>query len=199
MDWAAVHWVDILFLVVLIFGGVVGLLRGLSHELAMLIGMIVAVAVTFLLYRPLSDWICAHVSVNEEIVRLISVVALVAAALAGMKLLRAGLGLLMTFSFKGPVERVGGVLAGILRRGAVFLVLLLAASFVPWNWLQRPVMYDSQVGQLILPQVRVGYNALARKMEMIQAEVPIGVELPFAVMPPDGEGGGTWPPEWPEE
>lgn len=186
MDWATWNWVDWLFVAMQLYGGAMGAVRGLSHELAMLIGMIAAVTVTWLFYEPVSAWLCGHwTGLHPEITRLVAVAALVTATLAGMHALRKGLGALMTFSFKGPVERVGGLLAGVVRRGAVFLMALLLASFVPWSALQRAVMFQSRVGSAVLPHLVEGYNAVAERIAVIQAEVPVGVELPHAVMPPE--------------
>lgn len=186
MDWATWNWVDWLFAAVLLYGGAMGAVRGLSHELAMLIGMAVAAVATWLFYEPVSAWLCGHwTGLHPEITRLVAVAALVTATLAGMHALRKGLGALMTFSFKGPVERVGGLLAGVVRRGAVFLLALLLASFVPWSALQRAVMFQSRVGSAVLPHLVEGYNAVAQRIAVIQAEVPVGVELPHAVMPPE--------------
>ena len=185
MDWTTLNWVDWLFIAVLLYGAAMGVFRGLSHELVTLIGLVVAVLVTRLFYEPLAAWICGRWGWNPELTRLLAVVALALVALYGMRALRVGLGSMMTFSFKGVAERLGGLLTGIVRQGAVFLVLLLAASFLPWAGLQRAVMYESLVGQAALPHLMVGYNALAEKAAMIQAEIPVGVEQPYAVMPPE--------------
>ena len=66
----------------------------------------------------------------------------------------------------------------------MFMLVLLAVSFVPWNWLQREVMFESRVGALVLPQLVEKYNVLADKTRMLPADVPVGVELPHAVLPP---------------
>ncbi len=184
MDWATWNWVDWVFVGVLLYGAAMGAVRGLSHELAKLIGMLVAIVVTWLFYENASAWICERWAWNPEITRLLAVVALVVLSLAGMRALRMGLSALMTFSFKGLVERLGGLLAGCARLGAIYLVLMLTASFVPWNWLQRAVMFDSRLGPVVLPHLVEGYNRLAEKAAILQAEVPVGVALPPAVMPP---------------
>jgi uncharacterized membrane protein required for colicin V production len=197
MDWTSLNWVDWLFVAVLIYGAGMGLVRGLSHELATLIGMLVAVLVTRLFYEPVSIWICESWGWDPEITRLVAVVALALLALWGMRALRLALGTLMTFSFKGPVERIGGLLTGLVRLGVTFLVLLLAASFVPSASLQRAVMYDSVIGPAVLPLLVEKYNEIAEKAAILQAEVPIGVELPQAVMPPlpePGADGYSLPP-----
>ncbi len=45
--------------------------------------------------------------------------------------------------------------------------------------LQRAVMIDSQTGRVVLPHLVVGYNAIAQRLRMIQAQVPIGVNNPM--------------------
>ena len=188
MDWTLFNWVDWLFAAVLVYGAVMGLVRGLSSELATLIGMVVAVLVTRLFYEPLAGWVCGRWGWDPGFTRLVAVVLLALATLYGMRLLRIALGSLMTFAFKGVAERLGGLLTGTIRQGATFLVILLAASFVPSSWLQRAVMYDSATGRAALPVLVEKYNELAEKAAMIQAEVPGGVE-PQAVLPPLPEPG----------
>ena len=189
MDWTQFNWVDWTFVAVLLYGAAMGAMRGLSSELATLIGMVVAAIVTRLFYEPVSFWICDRWGWNEEVTRLFAVVLLALLVLYGMRLVRIALGALMTFSFKGLVERVGGLLAGFVRLGAIALVLLLAASFVPSSKLQRAVMLDSTVGRQALPLLVEKYNELAAKAAMIPAEIPVGVQLPQAVMPPVPEEG----------
>ena len=189
MDWTQFNWVDWAFVAVLLYGAAMGAVRGLSYELAMLVGMVVAAVVTRLFYEPVSFWICDRWGWNEEVTRLFAVVLLALLVLYGMRLVRIALGALMTFSFKGLVERVGGLLAGFVRLGAIALVLLLAASFVPSSKLQRAVMLDSTVGRQALPLLVEKYNELAAKAAMIPAEIPVGVQLPQAVMPPVPEEG----------
>ena len=194
MDWTQFNWVDWAFCAALLYGAALGAVRGLSHELATLVGMVAAVIVTRLFYEPVSFWICARWGWNEEVTRLFAVVLLALLALYGMRLLRIALGAMMTFAFKGLVERIGGLLAGFVRLGVIGLVLLLAASFVPSAWLQRAVMLDSTVGRQALPLLVAKYNEVAAKAAMIPAEIPVGVQLPQAVMPPlPDEGADLFP------
>ena len=80
MDWTQFNWVDWAFAATLLYGAAMGAVRGLSHELATLIGMVAAVIVTRLFYEPVSFWICERWGWNEEVTRLVAVAAL---ALAG--------------------------------------------------------------------------------------------------------------------
>lgn len=199
MDWTTFNWVDWLFIAVLLYGATMGAIRGLSHELATLVGMVVAVIVTRLFYERASFWICDRWGWNEEVTRLVAVVALALLALYGMRLLRIALGAMMTFAFKGLVERLGGLIAGFFRLGVLFLVLLLAAYFLPSAWMQRE-MEASRMGQAMLPYLVHSYNTLAQKAALLPADIPTGVELPQTVMPPLPEPGTEdafpqWNPE----
>ena len=182
-----IGWVDALVILSLLLGIVFGWLRGLSHELAVLLSFVAAIVATCAGYAPLADFLHDRLGWNLELLRLVSVVLLLLAALACMWLLRAALGLLMSFAFKGWVERVGGALAGGIRWLLTSLVLLLALSFVPWSPLQRAILYDSFTGRNVLPLVADSYNDLAAAGELLPADRPAGVAPPQLVMPPVDE------------
>ena len=48
---------------------------------------------------------------------------------------------------------------------------------------------ESSVGRQTLPLLVAKYNELAEKAAMLPAEIPVGVQLPQAVMPPVPEEG----------
>lgn len=179
-----IGWVDALVILSLVLGIVFGWLRGLSHELAVLLSFVAAIVATCAGYAPLADFLQARLGWNLELLRLVSVVLLLLGALACMWLLRAALGLLMSFAFKGWVERVGGALAGGIRWTLTSLVLLLALSFVPYSPLQRAILYDSFTGRSVLPLVADSYNDLAAAGDLLPADRPAGVAPPQLVMPP---------------
>ena len=57
-------------------------------------------------------------------------------------------------------------------------------------------MLDSTVGRQALPLLVAKYNEVAAKAAMIPAEIPVGVQLPQAVMPPlPDEGAEPFPAE----
>ena len=185
---SAFGWVDAVVAVAIVLGIVLGVKRGLSHELAVLLGFAVAIVVTCSGYDPLARYLSQLVAWNLELLRLIAVVVLLLLSLAAMWLVRAALGLLMSFEFKGWFERVGGAIAGGIRWGLVSLVVLLALSFVPVSALQRAILYDSFTGREILPLLADSYNDLAARGELLQADRPAGVAVPQMVMPPvDGD------------
>lgn len=186
IDWCkTTNWVDWAFALSVLYGAILGFKRGLSRELGVLIATVVALVAVRAGYAPLADHIAVATDWNPLVARLVSVVAIWLGAMLGMWLLGKALGSLMDFRFKGFPERVGGLLTGAVRRAVIFSVVLLAAYFlVDAAWLQRAIRYDSKVGSAFLPVLIDGYNAVAERAEMIQAEVPTGVRL---VMPPMDE------------
>lgn len=192
MEWiSSLNWVDWVFVAVLLYGATMGAIRGLSHELGILISLLAALIVTRIGYEPLADKLCTYWNGDLFLMRLLAVVALILATLLAMWLLRKALGSMMDFHFKGLVEHLGGLVTGLLRRGAVFLVILTAAYFVQVNWLQRAIRYDSMVGRVMLPYLTDKYNELAEKAQLLQAEIPTGIQL---VMPPLPEQDEYMPP-----
>ena len=112
MDWTVFNWVDWLFAAVLVYGAVMGLVRGLSSELATLIGMVVAVLVTRLFYEPLAGWVCGRWNWDPGFTRLVAVVLLALASsllLSGLRLaiscglLRSALGFCVAWPSSKPM------------------------------------------------------------------------------------------------
>lgn len=189
MEWfAGWNWVDWSFVAVLLVGLGVGAWRGLSHELAILLSFAVAWVVTCAGYAPLAGWMWERTGWNLELLRLMAIILLLLACLAGMWLLRAALGAIMSFAFKGWFEKVGGAVAGCLRWGLVFLVALMGLCFIPSSTLQRAILLESATGRTLMPTMIDFYNVLSEKAGTMAAEVPVGVRLPTVVMPPaEGE------------
>ena len=189
MEWFANwNWVDWSFVAVLLVGAGMGAWRGLSHELAILLSFAVAWVVTCAGYAPLAGWLWERTGWNLELLRLMAIILLLLACMAAMWALRMVLGALMSFAFKGWFERVGGAVAGCLRWGLVFLVLLMGLCFIPSSTLQRAILLQSATGRNLMPVMIDFYNVLSEKAGTMAAEVPVGVRIPTMVMPPaEGE------------
>lgn len=185
MDFTAFNWIDWLFFAAVLAGAVLGALRGLARELAVLIRMTVALLVVRLGYEAVGARIYASWHWSPDVSRLVAVVFLFVAVNLVLWLFFKTLGILMEFRFRGIPERVGGLLVGAVRWAALFLLLLLALYFAPFASLQRAIAFDSRVGSACIPHLVDGYNAVAQKALVPSAEIPVGVRLPDTIMPPD--------------
>lgn len=192
MDFSALNWIDWLFCAAVLAGAILGTIRGLAHELAVLVRMTVALLVTRLAYESVGAWIANAWNWNPGIARFAAVLLLFAATLLLLWLFFKMLGILMEFRFRGFPERAGGLLVGAVRYAAMFLLLMLALYFAPFSSIQRAIAFDSKVGEFCIPWLVDGYNAVAQKALIPTGEIPVGVRLPDSVMPPGTDGDGSF-------
>lgn len=190
-DWfaslsASWNWIDYAFSAVVLFGLVTGILRGLSHELAVLLSYVFALLATRLAYAPLADFLSRSLDWPQDMLNLLAVLLALGTAILVLWGVRLALGAIMSFAFKGWFERVGGGLAGAFRWGVLALLLLHVLSLLPWSALQRTILYDSAVGRTLIPCAEEKYNQIARDAYLPSIDNPTGVRLdPNAVyMPP---------------
>jgi uncharacterized membrane protein required for colicin V production len=173
--WNCVDWA---FWAVVAYGCVAGIFRGLSHELAVLLSYAVAVAVTRVAYEPVADWLGRMVELSPSTLRLVSVLVLLAVVAVVMWGVVKVFGGIMSFAFKGAIERVGGALAGTFRWGLLAVLLMHILSLVPWAPMQRAILYDSVVGRKLIPQAESTYNEIAEKASLPPIANPTGLRLP---------------------
>ena len=182
-DWlpsffAAWNWVDWLFAAILLYGLVSGAWRGLSHELAVLLSYAFAVVATRMAYAPLSEFLGRILPWSGDYLRLTAIFLTLLVAVLVLWGVRMALGVVMSFAFKGWLERVGGALAGTFRWGLLAILLLHIASLLPWSPLQRAILYDSSVVRVLIPNVEQKYNEIAEKASLPPISNPTGVRLP---------------------
>ncbi|MBQ7251487.1 MAG: CvpA family protein [Kiritimatiellae bacterium] len=190
------NWVDYAFFASLAAGAAVGFFRGLSRVLGNLLAVLFAACTARAFYESLSVRLSsllsslsfARAAASGDGVRLFAMLLLLAGAFFLFRFFLFGLGVLINFNFVPWVERLGGFLAGALWYGATCLVLMWAVSFLDISSLQRAVLFDSQVGQTVMPSLQNAYNRLADAAGILRADRPVGVEAePGAVMPPGAE------------
>ena len=181
------NWVDWSFWAIVVLGACYGLWRGLSHELAVLLSYVFAILVTRLAYEPLANWLGRILSWSPDILRLTAVLLSLAAAILLMWGVRLVFGKIMSFAFKGWLERGGGLLAGAFRWGILGILLLHILSLLPSAGLQRAILYDSVTGRELIPCAAETYNDIAAKAYLPPIENPTGLRLPQSdavYMPP---------------
>lgn len=125
--WTRFGWLDVVFLVVFVFGILYGMRKGLTKILPGLISVVAAQTVTVEYYKTFSEFAEKIVPLPPHILdpvffALLAVGTLTALFL-GFKLLEH----VATIEFKSPFNRVGGALGGVLQ---LVLLLGLACSFL---------------------------------------------------------------------
>lgn len=161
---AEVNFVDAIVLVLLLIGAFRGLRRGLSGELASIISIVLAVLAGVFAYGPLGERIHATGRFDESRSMIMAFFLALAAVMLALFVLRITLRSVMSFTFKGALERIGGALTGAARS----LVIVAALIFLIGLWpnddaLYRVVIDESFTGQVLHPRLQRCYADLASR------------------------------------
>ena len=124
-------WIDAIALLLIILGGVQGLLRGLSGELALLLGALLAWITGVMLYEPLGNLVAQHTRLDSDQARIFTFLATAIAALILLLLFQKIIkGLISAILSKG-FDRLAGLPAGLLRMTALVSIVFIAVRLTP--------------------------------------------------------------------
>jgi len=153
--------VDVVVVALIIFGGLQGLRRGLSGELARVIGTVITVWAGWVFYQPLGDKIYSTTRLSATQARAGSFVLILIGGFVLLLLLRMLLHQIIEFTFKGKLERMGGILAGTTRATLVMLALVFLCSLWPHEYIHQMVAVDSFTGRFVNAYIPDIYEDIA--------------------------------------
>ncbi len=172
---------DLLMAGLLLFGAIQGLLRGLSGEFTRLFGLVAAVVGSWLGYRHAGAFLLSRTDLAEPTAYTLGLVITLIAVLLVVRLLGLVLRSVLEFTFKGPVERIGGATAGVLRIGLYLSVVILAVNLWHPSWLYQRAVEESVIGTTLTRWMMPLYQDLAHR----HPEWPL--PAPRAPEPPPGD------------
>lgn len=175
MDSGPFNILDGIVGVILLFGLLGGLKRGLSGELSRVIGICAAVWAAWRFAQPVATWAMDRLSLNQDRSYLFSFLAILVASCALLWLVRLALRNLMEFAFKGRIERIGGALAGLLRAAVVAAALVLMLQFAPHGGVREAAIEGSWVGRIVTRYLRPVYDNLQQQMPELGLPNPVDV------------------------
>lgn len=148
--------VDVLAVVLLSVGAVVGGFRGLTGELARIAGFVVALLAG---YASSAVWglLAARWAPGEgqAVVRgLVSVVGVVVTATVAGQLVRKLFERFLRLLLDQPADAVFGVVLGALRSALLIVALLFLASFAAYGEFGKSLFEESLTGRTAQPAVR---------------------------------------------
>src|SRR5690606_38152265 len=112
---------DIAVLVLLIIGILGGLRRGLSGEILRLVTIVISVYVGWKGADKGADWLSTRTGLPVEDMSAVAFFALIIGSYLILSIIRHTFRLLLDFTFKGKLERIGGAVLGFIR-ATVFCV-----------------------------------------------------------------------------
>lgn len=123
--------IDLLALGLVIIGCIQGAFRGLSGELARLIGVIAAFWIARFSHPPVADWLDMHTRLSPESANLVAYAAVVIIALIALALIRKATEQLIKLVFEKGFDRAAGVIAGGLRMSLIACIIFIVLFLLP--------------------------------------------------------------------
>ncbi len=141
---------DIVAVVILLFAAFHGLHRGLSGELAQVVGIVVAIAVGFVVFAPLGTCLVDRLQLTPAVARVAASVATLAVSMIAMIIVVTTLKRVLEFVIGETLDRILGFVAGVVRGAVIVVVLFLVMNIVPSEKLNHMFGEGSYIGSAVI-------------------------------------------------
>ena len=132
--------VDFIVLALILFGAVQGLFRGLSGEMARVLGAVCAFVGGAILHEPVGEWIAQYTRLENQEARIFTYVVTVILALVLFALFHRIIKKLLQVALGAGFDKCAGIPAGMLR-----VTALIGTIFIAIHIIQAP--FKDRVGK----------------------------------------------------
>ena len=157
---------DIVVVFLVALAGLQGLFRGLSGELARMLGALLAFIAGTMLHEPFSTLVANHTRVEEQEARILTFTLTVFASLILLAFFHKLIRRMIALMFSKGFDKLAGVPAGMLRMCALLACLFVALNLLPPFPRQEFFGSRSYFGSRIVPLI----PSIRQKLE--EAGVP---------------------------
>ena len=162
---AFISIVDLVALVFILLSSIVGYIRGLSGEIARLVGMVAACVVGVVTYEPAAAWLAAHSHLEERLARALTFAVIVLTSIVVMFVLRFVCKHVMRLVIDESFDKKGGMLAAVLHSSLFVFMVFVAMNLWPSEALNRKFGEESVIGRLTVRMMPVLKEQVEQKLE----------------------------------
>jgi uncharacterized membrane protein required for colicin V production len=152
--------IDMIAILLVAAGGIQGFFRGLSGEIARLVGTILAFFAGVWLREPVGAWIVENTRLEDRAATATAFTATVILALLIMLVVRMVIKRLVKVVFAEGFDKSMGVFAGLLRMSIIVLIIFLCMNLIPHDYLNRVFGEESAIGRVVVKYVPMVRDAL---------------------------------------
>lgn len=164
---------DIIAVVIILIGIVVGFKQGLSSQMAFIFtGVTVWAALSWGL-TPCQNWLTTHHGMPADLSRMASLIILVVGPILVVLLIHTLLRFLFKITFTTWLDRIGGAFGGALAAAAVAAVIIMVVNILPsetapvkacrQSWISREVIgVETQLVAKLSSEVGSGENMIEK-------------------------------------
>jgi uncharacterized membrane protein required for colicin V production len=162
--------IDIIALVLVVLGAIVGYRRRLSGELAHVVSIVAALLLGLFFHRPIGLWLSENTRLSEPGARAAAFIATTLVAAVTLILVRAVLRRVMRVVMEEEADKTAGCVAGAIRAAVVVLIVFIFMNMVPHDYLNKVFGERSVIGRMVLacmPSLREAIDEGLQEAETI--------------------------------
>lgn len=148
-DLPSPNLVDLAAVVLVILAALRGMLRGLSGELAALVGAGAGLLLGLMAYAPCADWLVKQAHMSERAALTASFGVIVIGAIMLFLVVRWAMGKVMHVVVEPGPDRACGIVAGLLHGLVLVVIVFVLLNLAPNAELNRLFGSESFVGTLV--------------------------------------------------
>lgn len=141
---------DLAALLIFFFAAFHGLHRGLSGELAQVLGIVAAIFIGFVAFDPLGACFADRLELTPMAARVAAFAVIMALSMVVLLLIRITLRSVMRVVIGDRLDRIAGFLAGTVRAVLVVVILFVIMNLVPNEKLNHSFGEGSLVGSALI-------------------------------------------------
>jgi len=145
--------VDVVAIILIVIVSVRGYRRGLSGELASVIGVVASFVLGLYLYRPIGEWTSANTRLSEQAAHALAFGITVVLVILASVVLRALCRKAVTVVFAESIDKCLGFVAGFARSCVIVTIVFLVMNLWPHPFLNRHFGEGSIIGGLVLQAI----------------------------------------------
>lgn len=157
--------VDLVALAFILLSTIMGYVRGLSGEVARLVGVVAAFVIGVLTYDPVASWLTVYSRLPERGARALAFAAIVLTAILSMFALRFVCKHAVRVVIDESFDKKGGMMAGALHSSLLVLMVFVALNMWPNKDLNRRFGQESAIGRLTLRMMPMLREQVEQKLE----------------------------------
>jgi uncharacterized membrane protein required for colicin V production len=170
-----INWVDVLALILILRISYVCSQAGMTHEIFPLIGNAVVLVLSLHFYTRVGNIITKNAPIIPiQIAYFLSFVSIAIVFIIIYKLLNAALNMVLTMEWHPSIEKIGGLIVGIMKAFVVTSLILAMLALMPMPYFQRSIRDKSLTGLQILKIGPVMYGKVAGFLSALKLGSPAG-------------------------
>lgn len=156
------NWVDILIIILMLWGAYIGFRKGLVFEIFKSTGIVTAIVVSLYNCCRLGRYISDHSFVTLYYASIFSVIVLLIAIVFIFKLIRLVAERLVKIEFRPLLEGFGGLILGLARGGVLASIILVCLAWLPARSIEDAIDQKSYLGPWLVEVSPAIYDGVMR-------------------------------------